>query len=443
MLIPVVYLIFGVALLLGVLLPAFTDERAVSAPLILVCAGAAVGLLPFPRGLTLNPMEHPRLTEQFSAVTILVALTGVGLALDRPLTHLRSSWRRWASTWRLLFIGMPLAIAVSAFLGHVLLGLVPAAALLLAAVLAPTDPVLAADVQVAGPTTLAQDGTQPEDIDERDEVRFALTSEAGLNDGAAFPFVYAAIFLLTVGPVAQWWARWLAWEVIGKTLIGIAAGWVIGRMLSLVAFRIRESFQVARLGDPLLIVAAPLIAYGVGELLQGWGFLSVFVCAVTLRSSDRGHQYHEAMHGVIERLERLFTLMLLLLLGAALTNGLLASLSWRGAGLAVLLIFVVRPITAWVALWGRRGGDFNQKPLLGPRERLVTAFFGVRGVGSIYYLAYATGHHNFPAAESLWSIVAFTIVLSVAVHGIAASPVIGRMDRRRDAVLAASGVSNR
>lgn len=437
MIIPVVYLIVGVALLLGVLLPVFTAERAVSAPLILIGAGAVVGLMPFPKGVTLSPMDHPRLTEQLSAITIVMALTGVGLALDRPLTRLRSSWNSWGSTWRLLFIGMPLAIAVTAILGNLFLGLIPAVALLLAAVLAPTDPVLAADVQVAGPTTLSGDETVQEDIDERDEVRFALTSEAGLNDGAAFPFVFAAIFLFTVGPVGDWWARWLAWEVVGKTLIGIVAGWLIGRLLSLVAFRIRESFQVARLGDPLLIVSAPLIAYGTGELLHGWGFLSVFVCAITLRSSDRTNEYHHAMHGVIERLERLFTLILLLLLGAALTNGLLMSLSWRGALVAVLLVGVIRPVTAWIALWSRRGNDFDRRPLLGPRERLVTAFFGVRGVGSIYYLAYVTSHYDFPATGSLWSIVGFTIMLSVAVHGIAASPVIGRLDRRRDAVLAA------
>ncbi len=157
---------------------------------------------------------------------------------------------------------------------------------------------------------------------------------------------------------------------------------------------------------------------------------------MTLRSSDRTHEYHDAMHGVIERLERLFTLVILLLLGASLTNGLLLSLTWRGALVAGVLIFLVRPLTSWVALWNRKGRDFDTGPLLGRRERVVVAFFGVRGIGSIYYLAYATGHYDFPGAEDLWSIVGFTIVVSVAVHGIAASPVIGRLDRRRDTVLA-------
>ena len=442
MIIPVVYLIVGVALLLGVLLPAFTTGRAISAPVILVAAGALVGLLPFPSGLSLDPVDHPAVTEHLTEITILVALTGVGLALDRPLTRVRLTWRRWGTTWRLLFIAMPFAIVVTALLGWWLLGLIPAAAILLASVLAPTDPVLAAEVQVAGPTTLSAtdaddgDGFAESDIDEKDEVRFALTSEAGLNDGAAFPFVYASIFLLTMGSAGGWWVRWIGWEVVGKTVVGIAAGWAVGRLLSLVAFRIRESVQVSRIGDPLLIVTAPLIAYGVGELVQGWGFLSVFVCAITLRSYDRTNEYHDAMHGVIERLERLFTLVVLLLLGASLTNGLLESLTWKGALIAVALIFVIRPATAWLALWHPGGEDFNDDSVLGPRERIVTAFFGVRGVGSIYYLAYATGHHDFPDAEGLWSVVAFTIVLSVVVHGMSASPIIGRLERRRDAVLA-------
>ncbi|NYJ74787.1 cation:proton antiporter [Allobranchiibius huperziae] len=442
MVIPVVYLIVGVALLLGVLLPAFTTGRAISAPVILVAVGALVGLLPFPAGLSLDPDEHAALTEHLTEITILMALTGVGLALDRPLTRVRLTWRRWGTTWRLLFIAMPLAIVVTALLGWWLLGLIPAAAVLLASVLSPTDPVLAAEVQVEGPTTLSEtdaddgEGFAEADIDEKDEVRFALTSEAGLNDGAAFPFVYASIFLLTMGSVGHWWVRWIGWEVVGKTVVGIAAGWAVGRLLSLVAFRIRESVQISRIGDPLLIVAAPLIAYGVGELVHGWGFLSVFVSAITLRSCDRSNEYHHAMHGVIERLERLFTLVVLLLLGAALTNGLLTSLTWQGAVLAILLIFVIRPATAWIALWHPRGQDFDDDSVLGPRERLVTAFFGVRGVGSIYYLAYATGHHGFPDAEGLWSIVAFTIVLSVVVHGVSASPVIGRLERHREAVLA-------
>ncbi len=113
----------------------------------------------------------------------------------------------------------------------------PAAALLIGAVLAPTDPVLASDVQVGGPTSSAEAGDRVDDIDEGDEVRFALTSEAGLNDGLAFPFVYAAVFLASIGPVSEWGLRWLGWELVGKVVVGVALGIAVGWLLAKAAFR--------------------------------------------------------------------------------------------------------------------------------------------------------------------------------------------------------------
>src|SRR3712207_2189810 len=130
-----------------------------------------------------------------------------------------------------------LCIAGVALLGWQVMGLAPAAALLLGAALAPTDPVLASDVQVGGPTTEQEIGESTDEIDESDEVRFSLTSEAGLNDGLAFPFVYAAIFLLTIGDVSEWGARWVAWELVGKVVLGVAIGVAIGWLLAKLAFR--------------------------------------------------------------------------------------------------------------------------------------------------------------------------------------------------------------
>jgi NhaP-type Na+/H+ or K+/H+ antiporter len=354
---------------------------------------------------------------------------GVGLALDRPLDLRRfDSWRRWGAAWRLLGIAMPLSIAGVALLGWWVVGLAPAAALLLGAVLAPTDPVLASDVQVEGPTPIQDD--EPDEIDESDEVRFALTSEAGLNDGLAFPFVYAAIFLAATGPVAEWGLRWLGWELLGKVALGVALGLGVGWALAKVAFRGPTlSLRLAETGEPLLAIAAVLLSYGVAESLGGYGFLAVFTCAMTLRSAERGHHYHAAMHEVIERLERLLTLVVLLLLGVALTNGLLTNLRWEAALLAVLLVFVIRPLSGLVALGMRRATcRIGEHVFTGP-ERLAAAFFGVRGVGSLYYLAYATGHADFGDHALLWSTVAFTIMLSVLVHGIAATPAMRRLER--------------
>jgi NhaP-type Na+/H+ or K+/H+ antiporter len=426
-----VYLIGGAALLLGVVLPTALSKVALSAPIVLVVVGAGIGLLP--GSSTISPVDHRALTEHLTEFCVLVALMGVGLALDRPL-HLRSwaTWRAWASTWRLLLIGMPLAIGATALLGWWVMGLAAPAAVLVAAVLAPTDPVLAADVQVEGPSTDMEDESAADEIDEKDEVRFALTSEAGMNDGLAFPFVYAAIFLATLGGFSSWGLRWVGWELVGKTVIGVVVGAATGWLLARIAFRApRKSLRLAETGEPLLAIAATVLAYGLAEVAGGWGFLAVFACALAMRSAERSSEYHVLMHQVVERLERLLTLVVLLLLGVALTDGLLANLTWQGAVLGVLVIFVVRPVSAFLALGRGARRDYVNDRRLGPRERLVTAFFGVRGVGSIYYLAYATGQAHFPDQRLLWSTVAFTIVLSVLVHGVAATPVMRWLEQVR------------
>jgi NhaP-type Na+/H+ or K+/H+ antiporter len=427
-----VYLVGGVSLLLAVVLPSALNRVALSAPLVLVAVGAVIGLLPITDGDPFDPADHRALIEHVTEVTILIALMGVGLALDRPLSlRDRAAWRRWSSTWKLLGIAMPLSIGGMALLGWWGLGIAPAAALLLGAVLGPTDPVLASDVQVEGPSV----DEAAEEVDEEDEVRFALTSEAGINDGLAFPFVYAAVFLVTKGAVSGWGLSWVAWELVGKTLLGVLTGVAVGWVLGLVAFRSRaRSLRVAETGEPLMALAAVLLAYGASEVLGGYGFLAVFACAMTIRSAERTHEYHALMHQVVERLERLLTLIVLLFVGIGLTNGLLANLDWRGVLLALALIFVIRPVSALVALSvGRRGVADRRPDALERRERLVTAFFGVRGVGTVYYLAYAFGHASFPEQRWLWSTATFTIVLSVVVHGIAATPVMRGLERQREA----------
>lgn len=429
-----VYLIGGAALLLAVVLPNALRTAALSAPVVLLGVGALVGLLPGLDDSSFSPMAHRVFVEHLAEFTVLIALMGVGLALDRPL-NLRSvtSFRRWGATWRLLGLAMPLSIGAVALLGWWAMGLAPSAALLLGAVLAPTDPVLASDIQVEGPTTEEDE----DEIDETDEVRFALTSEAGLNDGLAFPFVQAAILLAATGPVGEWGATWLAWDLVGKVLVGSALGIAVGWLLAKAAFRsAKASLRTSESGEPLLAIAAVLLSYGVAEVAGGYGFLAVFACAMTVRSAERGSDYHAAMHQVVERLERLLTLVLLLLLGVALTNGLLGDLTWQGAVLAVVLLLVVRPAAGIIALsvrppWSSpRVGDAT----LGPRERAATAFFGVRGVGSIYYLAYATGHADFDHVSLLWSTVGFAITLSVIIHGVSATPVMRWLDARREDV---------
>nr|WP_218849526.1 cation:proton antiporter [Nocardioides perillae] len=417
------FLVAGGALLLAVVLPPLLHRWAISAPLVLVAVGALLGLTPLSAHLPLDPSENRAVIEHVTELAVIVALMGVGLALDRPFDA-RSwrSWRAWSPTWRLLLVAMPLGIAGVALLGWWWAGLAPAAAVLLGAALAPTDPVLASDVQVAGPQT------GDHEVDETDEVRFTLTSEAGLNDGLAFPFVYLAVLLASGTTGAGLALEWVGFYVVVKIAVGVGAGFLAGRLLGAFAFRSRlDALRVAEQGEPLLAVAALVAAYGVAEVAQGYGFLAVFACAMTLRAAERTHRYHEAMHEVVERLERLLTLFVLLVLGIALTRGQLEGLDLAGVAIAVALVFVVRPLTAYAAL-AVRPRPATEVGGLTRRERLAASFFGVRGVGSLYYLAYAVGEEDFAEAEWLFSTVVFTVVLSVVVHGVTATPAMRHLE---------------
>ncbi len=403
------YLVAGLALLLGAVLPRLLRRYAVSAPIAFLGAGLLLGLAVDRHRL--SPIAEPGLTKHFAELTILVALMGVGLAIDRPI-----GWRRWTVTWRLLLVAMPACIAAIAGAGW-LLGLAPATALLLGAVLAPTDPVLASDVQVQGPTTGAD--AEPE---EDDEVRFALTSEAGLNDGLAFPFVYAAVFLATKGAVGNWAIEWFAWDLVGRTVIGVAVGVGVGWLLGKMTFDApSHTFRLADSREPVLALAMTLGVYGLAQVLHGYGFIAVFVAALTLRAAERSHDFHEELHGFIEQLEHILTWGILLLLGVAITAGLLAPLTVAGAALGCLLVLVVRPVTAWISL---------ARTPMRRSERWVTAAFGVRGVGSVFYLAYAGADFG-TDLPWLWATVGFTVVLSVLVHGVAATPLMRMLDDRR------------
>ena len=428
-----VYLVAGASLLLAIVLPSALGRLPLTSPMVLVGLGMLLGLTPLPNDLPLNPQENRAAIEHITELTVLIALMGVGLALDRPLDpRQKASRRAWSPTWRLLGVAMPLSIAGVALLGW-WAGLAPAVAILLGAVLAPTDPVLASDVQVGGPATSSILGEEKDDcapIDEDDEVRFALTAEAGLNDGLAFPFVYLAVLVAGGGAFGATALEWVGWYLLGKVAIGVLVGIAVGHVLARVAFRaVRPSLRVAERGEPLLAVAALAASYGAAEALGGYGFLAVFACAMTFRASERRHDYHRAMHEVVERLERLLTLFVLLVLGIALTRGLLEALDWRGVAIGLGLILVVRPLAGYLALGvrpvppGERGG-------LTRAERGTAAFFGVRGVGSLFYLAYAAGEVDAFGQPWLWSTVGFTIVASVLVHGVLVGPAMEMLERQ-------------
>ena len=265
---------------------------------------------------------------------------------------------------------------------------------------------------------------------ERSEVRFALTSEAGLNDGLAFPFVHLALLMAAGGTAAPSVLEWAGWHLVGRVAISLVVGGAVGVVLGRIAFRSRsEAARLADRGDPLLALVALLTAFGATEVAHGYGFVGVFVCAMALRAAERHSHYHRGMHELTQRLELLLTLLALLFLGIALGRGLLGHLTVGGLVVATGLVFLVRPLAGWASL-AIAAREESLPGGLTRAERAAVAFFGVRGVGSVYYVAYASGHLETELPLSVWATIGFTIVLSVIVHGVLAMPVMRRIESR-------------
>ena len=248
-------------------------ELCATEQLPIICIGLGIGFfsLPWIKSSPL-PMDYPQITERATEFVVIIALMGAGLKIDRIF-----GWRRWIITWRLIFVTLPLGLVLITLLGGVWLGLPWVIALLLAAVLVPTDPVLASDVQVGPPAS-----------GEEYEVRFGLTSEAGINDGAAFPFVHLAITLsLLTASGEPWLWEWLTFNIMWEISIGILGGYLVGRLFGWITFHIPAETKLVKTGDGLIALSATFVSYGLTECLHSYGFLSVFVTALTFRNSSR------------------------------------------------------------------------------------------------------------------------------------------------------------
>lgn len=392
----------GAAIILAYWLPRFISGREPAASALLIGAGfLAFSWIPgMPAAL--DPTEVPRPWELVSELCVIVGLFGTGLRIDRLAKR-----SRWTPTLRLLLVAMPLCIGAVALLGSLTAGMTLAGGILLGAILAPTDPVLAGDVQVGPPL---EGGEHP--------VRYTLTTEAGLNDGLAFPFVHLGIAIaaaggLSLGLVGEWVARDVLYRVVMGIGSGIAVGWLLGRLL----FDWPRENALSKTQSGVIALAGVLFAYGVTELLEGYGFIAAFVSGFTLRRSEAHHEFHKRLHDFSESLEHALTAVLLVGLGAAIP-ALWPYFDWSHAMIGLGLVFVVRPLIAWGSL---------ASTTLKTRERIVVAFYGVRGIGSIYYLAYAGHHIELVDEPELWATIAFTILLSTVVHGLTAGLAVERV----------------
>ena len=390
----------GIAIIASYWLPRFLSGREPAASALLVLTGALAFSLPG-MPVALSPLDYPRAWEVVAELCVIIGLFGTGLRIDRVV-----GYGQWRATLRLLLIAMPLTIGALALFGWAAAGMTLAGGLLLGAILSPTDPVLAGDVQVGPPH---EGGEHP--------VRYALTTEAGLNDGLAFPFVHLGILVagaggLSLGLTGEWLLRDVLWRIVVGAGAGAAIGWLLGRVM----FDWPRHNPLSRTQSGVIALAGVLVAYGGAELVEGYGFIAAFVAGVVLRREETEDRFHKRLHDFSESLEHALTAVLLVALGAALP-GLWPHLDWSHAMIGLALVFVIRPLVAWTSLVdaGVNG-----------RQRAVIAFYGVRGIGSVYYLAFAGHHIELVDEGALWATVAFTIVLSTVVHGLTAGIAVER-----------------
>lgn len=390
--------------------------------------GVGVLLGPFGLGLIrIDPIDQAKLLERVTEIAVVVSLFTAGLKL-RPLL----SVGQWSLPVRLAFLSMSITVGAIALAGMIGLNLSLGAAILLGAILAPTDPVLASDVQVANPG-------------DRDGLRLGLTGEAALNDGTAFPFVMLGLGLLGLHELGENGWRWVGvdvvWAITGGLGIGAALGTLVGQ---LVLYLRREHKEAVGLDD-FLALGLIAISYGVALLVSCYGFLAVFAAGLALRrieaQSSEGNSFEEvkamtstaeaeaeevatdpdkasaymtqAVLEFNEQLERIGEVVVVVLLGAMLSA---RYFTFEVVWFAPLLFLIIRPIGVWVGLIGSRTA---------PSQLGLMSWFGIRGIGSIYYLMYAIVHGLDPElARDLIAITFCTVAFSIVVHGISVTPLM-------------------
>lgn len=404
-------LILGLGLLLNPLIASLAQKTPLTPALVYLSLGALLGASSsiFPGFSMAYANQDAKLIEHFTEVVVVITLAGAGLKIDRPFDKL---W--WSSTWRLLGITMPLSIAGITALGWVW-GLPFASALLLGSVLAPTDPVLAHDMQTGPPQ---------QDTPEK-EAKIVLTTEAGFNDGLAFPFTYLAIALHYASNTASGtvststvFFKWLQWDLLGRVGLGLGMGWLMGRLLSWILFKATKDHHKKDTMNQhfgVFIIGATLATYACAELVGGYGFLAVFIAATVGRSQNREEHYHRKTFKFLEQIEESLTSVLLLILGVFFAYQ--GKNLWQAAywGSAVIIVVGIRPLAGMIGLWG------YSKPL---KKRLAIAFLGVRGIGSFYYLAYAAHHFKDDEISEITLLVLCCVVVSAVLHGLSSKKLL-------------------
>ncbi|HEV2814827.1 MAG TPA: cation:proton antiporter [Solirubrobacteraceae bacterium] len=398
----------GVALVVAIAALSHEHERAWSAAVIYLGLGlvAAVGfhLLDVE---PLSPLNGNRVAERVCELAILPAVFTAGLSIERLV-----SGRQWRSVAVLIGIVMPLTIAAIALFASVAMGLSLGAAVLLGAILAPTDPVLAGDVGLS----------PPGEHDDARDPQFSLHTEAGLNDGLAAPFVLAGVLIATEGGTG-WIAEWVLADVLYAIALATLVGAVAGYAIAAATVRLRDREFLSHDFDAFVALAAVLLVYGTVEALGAYGFLAVFWAGFTFRRYEFEHEVNRRIHDGADEYAKLLELGAILVLGSFVTLEGLGEPGLAGWLLAPLLVFVIRPGIVLPLAAGS---------LMGWGQRLFLAWFGVRGIAAIFYAAYVAHTGALSPAETttvFWTTVV-VVMVSIVVHGTSASPLTRRMLER-------------
>ena len=393
-------LLLGFALLVLVVAERGLKQQPFSSALIYLALGWLAGAFlgaPSTQALVGDAPLLVVITE----VAVLVSLFAVGIRLRVPPT-----WRAWAPALLLAGPGMAVTIGLAALLGHWLLALSLPAAMLLGAILAPTDPVLASDVQLRSNA-------------DREPVRTTLTAEGGMNDGTALPAVMLALGLLGMHDLGvgwrDWWVGDLLWPIGGGAVIGAAGGWALGAVLR---WRVRAGDPL--LHDELLYVGAVALCYGGALALEVSSFVVAFAAGVMVMRPLETHTLEpkakalaERLHDFGERCERLIEAGMVLFVGVALHSVVIEPMHLV---YAALLLLVVRPVSVLAVMHGR---------LLPGRQRWLVGWFGIRGIGSLFYLAFGMEHGvSGTLAHELLATTLVCVALSIVLHGISATPLM-------------------
>ncbi|MBC7500263.1 MAG: cation:proton antiporter [Herminiimonas sp.] len=423
------FVLIGLLMLTRGLSASHLKSLPVTSAIIYLAVGLVLGPTLF-NVFYFDPIEQSALLELLTEIAVLISLFSAGVKMPVPV-----KLARWMPPLRLATLSMIITVGIITAFSVWVLGLPLGAGVLLGAVLAPTDPVLATDVQSRYPG-------------DNDQLRFTLTCEAGMNDGTAFPFVMLGLGLLGLHEIGEFGWKWMLVDVLWATAAAIAIGVAGGVAIGHVVWKLRGREQKHDVLDDLVGLGLIAIVYGLSLVFHAWGFLAVFFAAVALRQTEfklavaigvkpeqlRSEDSRDASGPVEappivseealvfkEHLERLSELMLVLLLGGMMFFGFW---SWRTVGLAVFLFAVVRPVSVLLGLIGS-GASW--------RIRTISSWFGVRGIGSIYYLMYAI-QHGLPQnlARELIQLTLIVITLSILLHGTSVKPLLGLLWRRQD-----------